>query len=453
MPINTENPIQIIRGDKASISARTGKDGEPNWATDTHELYVHDGVTPGGHRVGGGQEVDDVTIIKDESGKLVAQDIAIGGDPTDLASARGVFNSFGTGSIDFNTLTKQGMYSVPSSGSVNGPGFACRMRVQSANGNIVTQVAVGDSQAKYRTLDSTGVWSTWREIVLADRIGDGIRVTDGILSVPEYEGATATEPGTAGLVPPATVEEKDKYLKGDGTYGTGLSSSDFESPTVDSPGKSGLVPQPQATDPRVQLANILTMKGWGSFDRAVIMPSITGDGSNTLGLGAEAIEGLNIDTLLRTGIFTANNYSGTMPDNVTGGILINLFSYSSPDSKYYGQQLLFSLGGNTWYRSNTGVGISPGGTPIWSEWHALGAPKPKAAEGVGQWVPLGTATGTGASITLPAGGVWAYFLTGASASGNINGTKAGVAGGSTVVTITDVTVPVSFVWGFCYLVA
>lgn len=67
MPINTENPIQIIRGDKASISARTGKDGEPNWATDTHELYIHDGVTPGGHRVGGGQEVDGVTIAKSES--------------------------------------------------------------------------------------------------------------------------------------------------------------------------------------------------------------------------------------------------------------------------------------------------------------------------------------------------------------------------------------------------
>lgn len=70
MPINTENPIQIIRGDKASISARTGKDGEPNWATDTHELYIHDGVTPGGHRVGGGQEVDGVTIAKSESDVL-----------------------------------------------------------------------------------------------------------------------------------------------------------------------------------------------------------------------------------------------------------------------------------------------------------------------------------------------------------------------------------------------
>lgn len=52
MPINTENPIQIIRGDKASLSARTGKDGELNWATDTHELYIHDGKTRGGHLIG-----------------------------------------------------------------------------------------------------------------------------------------------------------------------------------------------------------------------------------------------------------------------------------------------------------------------------------------------------------------------------------------------------------------
>lgn len=98
MPINTENPIQIIRGDKASISARTGKDGEPNWATDTHELFIHDGVTPGGHKVGGGLDassvdnttisaedgvlsvipggiIDNDTIVVDENGKLTSKSI------------------------------------------------------------------------------------------------------------------------------------------------------------------------------------------------------------------------------------------------------------------------------------------------------------------------------------------------------------------------------------------
>ena len=51
-----------------------------------------------------------------------------------------------------------------------------------------------------------------------DYAGDGLRTTRGILSVPEYEGATASTAGTDGLVPAATSAEKDMFLKGDGTW-------------------------------------------------------------------------------------------------------------------------------------------------------------------------------------------------------------------------------------------
>lgn len=54
MAMNISAPVQILGGTKAEIAERIGSDRELNWAENTHELYVHDGVTQGGHLVGGG---------------------------------------------------------------------------------------------------------------------------------------------------------------------------------------------------------------------------------------------------------------------------------------------------------------------------------------------------------------------------------------------------------------
>lgn len=43
-------------------------------------------------------------------------------------------------------------------------------------------------------------------------------MNNGIISVPEYEGATASTAGTSGLVPPAAAGEENFVLHGDGTY-------------------------------------------------------------------------------------------------------------------------------------------------------------------------------------------------------------------------------------------
>lgn len=120
MPINTENPIQIIRGDKASISARTGKDGEPNWATDTHELYIHDGVTPGGHKVGGGQGTDiDLSEIEssitDLRNEIVKTQLSVNGKapmPVRPTTSIGCWREFSTsaGSGDSYRLPSGGTY-------------------------------------------------------------------------------------------------------------------------------------------------------------------------------------------------------------------------------------------------------------------------------------------------------------------------------------------------------
>ncbi len=46
-------PLQIRRTTEAHISTTTFSSGEPVWATDTHKLFLGDGVTPGGYEIGG----------------------------------------------------------------------------------------------------------------------------------------------------------------------------------------------------------------------------------------------------------------------------------------------------------------------------------------------------------------------------------------------------------------
>lgn len=60
--------------------------------------------------------------------------------------------------------------------------------------------------------------SPFARFVMSNAIGDGIRVTNGIISVPEYDGATASTSGTSGLVPPATAGQQESFLTGGGEY-------------------------------------------------------------------------------------------------------------------------------------------------------------------------------------------------------------------------------------------
>ena len=68
-------------------------------------------------------------------------------------------------------------------------------------------------------------WSSWSEIVSSSCIGDGLTVNNGIISVPEYEGATASAAGTSGLVPPAAAGQQESFLTGGGEYKPALSTS------------------------------------------------------------------------------------------------------------------------------------------------------------------------------------------------------------------------------------
>ncbi|WP_304736525.1 pyocin knob domain-containing protein [uncultured Desulfovibrio sp.] len=170
---------------------------------------------------------DTVTIIKNADGKLVAKNIAIGGDPTDLASARGqIGNTPTVGPHDFSTgmlAEKSGLYAAYQSGSTNGPfdGPYAELiaRVGGQAGSILfSSGRIVGKRAALGAVSSTIGFGGYNRLITEEQIGDGMRVTNGMVSVPEYEGATATQPGTAGLVNPATPEERDYVYHGDGTW-------------------------------------------------------------------------------------------------------------------------------------------------------------------------------------------------------------------------------------------
>lgn len=75
--------------------------------------------------------------------------------------------------------------------------------------------ALEDHQAQIEGLEETV--SAHGEAITG--LQDDVTGLQELLPVPVYTGATDTAPGVAGLVPPATPEEKDFVLHGDGTYG------------------------------------------------------------------------------------------------------------------------------------------------------------------------------------------------------------------------------------------
>lgn len=158
-------------------------------------------------------------------------DVAVGGDVNDLASMRGQIGQARElgNNVDYNTVVEAGFYLINANGSVNAP-FAgnafflqvFRSKKDTLNKNFY-QIAYNYSSARERTFirqyrTASKDWSPWSEILTSSNTGDGITVNNGIISVPEYEGATTSAAGTSGLVPPAAAGEENFVLHGDGTY-------------------------------------------------------------------------------------------------------------------------------------------------------------------------------------------------------------------------------------------
>lgn len=174
---------------------------------------------------------DGVTVVANASGEAMAKDVAIGRDASDLASARGQIGparELGN-NVDFNTVTEAGLYLINATGSVNAPrgnqAFFLQV-VRSVKGAITKnlfQIAYNYSSVadlvfirQYRMASSS--WSVWTQFITSSQVGDGLTVNNGIISVPEYEGATVSTAGTSGLVPPAAAGQHESFLTGGGEY-------------------------------------------------------------------------------------------------------------------------------------------------------------------------------------------------------------------------------------------
>ena len=175
--------------------------------------------------------VDGKTTQAAADGAITVKDVAIGGNLEDLASARGQIGparELGN-NVDFNTVTEAGLYLINATGSVNAPrgnqAFFLQV-VRSVKGAITKnlfQIAYNYSSVadlvfirQYRMASSS--WSVWTQFITSSQVGDGLTVNNGIISVPEYEGATVSTAGTSGLVPPAAAGQATYVLCGDGEW-------------------------------------------------------------------------------------------------------------------------------------------------------------------------------------------------------------------------------------------
>lgn len=264
MAINLKDTVQIIRGKKTDIAARTGANGELNWADDTYELYIHDGKTRGGHLIGkasgtagvvGGagiavstsDGISTVSVKRDPSNVLYATTDGAGvrigtsgalqitaQNALDLRVAEGggiIVDSNGV-KIDSAVLSSVFRYagqvnSVDDLPSDAQPGDVYDVKDSGANyvwsgtswdnlGGIM-RVDAAPTQGSTNPVASGGVYDAIQDVKLS---GDGttVTVTNNIISVPEYEGATADTAATSGLVPPAAAGDQNKYLGGDGQW-------------------------------------------------------------------------------------------------------------------------------------------------------------------------------------------------------------------------------------------
>ena len=281
---------------------------------------------------------DGVTVVANASGEAMAKDVAIGGDLGDLASARGIFDTLTKGSVDCNTLTEQGVYAISLAGTVNGPGFSAKLVVfNGKNSKLTNQMALaagagtsGAVRVAYRAKNSEDIWSPWSEGILSGRIGDGITVNNGIISAPEYEGATASSAGTSGLVPPAAAGQQESFLNGGGEYKPALTKISDSVNLADSKTAASATAVKAAYDRGTEALTVAE----------AALPKTGGDLSGQLTI--------NGDSVARAGSNTKFNRIGysSSPPLVWGGThddLINYNLYFTDQLRVYGANRAGSL--------------------------------------------------------------------------------------------------------------
>ena len=206
--------------ESARIAAEAARDEAQDLANVGYVSEGHAGLA----------KVDGKTTQADAGGVITGKDVAIGGDLGDLASARGQIGDnirINTAS-DLNAYTKAGnwLFSDAAAGE-NFPNIGrggelnCYVST-TAIFQFFTEFNNNRRYIRYGIPNST--WTNWIQFISVAQLGDGIRNTNGIISVPEYEGATASSAGTSGLVPPAAAGQQESFLTGGGEYKPALST-------------------------------------------------------------------------------------------------------------------------------------------------------------------------------------------------------------------------------------
>ena len=209
--------------ESARIAAEAARDEAQDLANVGYVSEGHAGLA----------KVDGKTTQADAGGVITAKDVAIGGDLGDLASARGQIGNakpLGSG-FDFSTGmigSLPGQYYANAAGSTNapfnGPYVELVMGLPTNKASLLLNAGRQDvaiPRAAIRShLDTTSnnILSEYNRVITEQQIGDGLTNTNGIISVPEYDGATASTAGTSGLVPPAAAGQATYVLCGDGEW-------------------------------------------------------------------------------------------------------------------------------------------------------------------------------------------------------------------------------------------
>lgn len=183
-------------------------------------------------------KTDGKTVQAGKDGTITVKDVAIGNNLSDLASARGQLGDAKYITItDFNLFTDSGFFWVKwDSSALNAPpygvnGFVIVSRPGNLE-NVCRQVVMrwgvagtNEWQLFTRELTTTNgimAWSEWSWLLTSKSLGDGFKFSNGKLSVPEYDGATASSAGISGLVPPAAAGQQENFLTGGGGYKSAL---------------------------------------------------------------------------------------------------------------------------------------------------------------------------------------------------------------------------------------
>ena len=128
---------------------------------------------------------------------------------------------------DFNTIKEVGIYRTlgePTNGPSNIGIDGARIGVlvvsgRTGNNNRLFQTMTSENTICWRTsIDNGDTWTEWRQILTNNIIGDGIRLTNGKISIPEMQGATSKANGVSGLVPPPLIADLGKSLGANGEW-------------------------------------------------------------------------------------------------------------------------------------------------------------------------------------------------------------------------------------------